>query len=109
MAVLSVGTGILFGLVPALVSAKPELTEALKDGGRGATAGRSRNRLRDILVVCEIALALVLLAGAGLLMKSFVRLQGTNPGFNSHNVLTMEVALPPTKYPAPDARQKVSG
>lgn len=106
MAVLSIGTGILFGLVPALVSAKPELTEALKDGGRGATAGRSRNRLRDILVVCEIALALVLLAGAGLLMKSFVQLQGSNPGFNSHNVLTMEVALPPMKYPAPDADKK---
>ncbi len=106
VAVLSVGTGILFGLVPALVSAKPELTEALKDGGRGATAGRRRNRLRDILVVCEIALALVLLAGAGLLMKSFVRMQGTNPGFNSHNVLTMEVALPSMKYPAPDADKK---
>ena len=108
MAALSIGTGILFGLVPALVSAKPELTEALKDGGRGATAGRSRNRLRDILVVCEIALALVLLTGAGLLMKSFVRLQGTNPGFNSHNVLTMEVALPVTKYPEP-ASDKKSG
>ncbi len=108
MAALSIGTGILFGLVPALVSAKPELTEALKDGGRGATAGRSRNRLRDVLVICEIALALVLLAGAGLLMKSFVRLQGTNPGFNSHNVLTMEVALPVTKYPEP-ASDKRSG
>ena len=106
MAALSIGTGILFGLIPALVSAKPELTEALKDGGRGATAGRHRNRVRDTLVVCEIALALVLLTGAGLLMKSFVRLQGRNPGFNSHNVLTMEIALPEMKYPAPSPDKK---
>src|SRR6185503_9598134 len=103
---LSVGTGILFGLVPALVSAKPELTEALKDGGKGATTGRRRNRLRDVLVVSEIALALVLLAGAGLLMKSFVRVQGSNPGFNSQNVLTMEFALPTIKYPAPPPEKK---
>jgi putative ABC transport system permease protein len=106
MALLSIGTGILFGLVPALVSAKPELTEALKDGGKGASTGRRRNHLRDILVVCEIALALVLLAGAGLLMKSFVRLQGLNPGFNSHNVLTMEFALPSLKYPAATPEKK---
>lgn len=96
--VVSVVTGMLFGLAPALASAKPELTEALKEGGRGATSGLRRNRLRNAFVVAEIALALVLLVGAGLLIKSFVRLQNVDPGFNSRNVLTMELALPVLKY-----------
>ncbi|MEY2547194.1 MAG: hypothetical protein QOG48_2311 [Verrucomicrobiota bacterium] len=96
---VSVGTGIVFGLVPALTSAKPELTEALKEGGRGSTSGARRNRLRNALVVAEVSLALVLLVGAGLLMKSFVRLQSVSPGFNPHNVVTMELALPIVKYP----------
>jgi len=78
---------------------KPELTEALKEGGRGSTTGLRRNRLRNSLVIAEVALALVLLVGAGLLMKSFIRLQNVNPGFESRNVLTMEVSLPLTKYP----------
>jgi putative ABC transport system permease protein len=97
--VVSIGTGILFGLVPALASGNPELTEALKEGGRGATSGVRRNRLRNALVVSEVALALVLLISAGLLMKSFVRLQNVDPGFNPKNVLTMELALPQLKYP----------
>jgi putative ABC transport system permease protein len=96
---VSVGTGIVFGLVPALTSAKPELTEALKEGGRGSTSGARRNRLRNALVVAEVSLALVLLVAAGLLMKSFVRLQSVSPGFNPHNVVTMELALPIVKYP----------
>jgi putative ABC transport system permease protein len=95
----AVGTGILIGLIPALASGKPELTEALKEGGRGATSGLRRNRLRNALVVAEVALALVLLVGASLLLKSFVRLQNVHPGFESKNVLTMEVALPVLKYP----------
>ena len=96
---VAVGTGILFGLVPAVVSAKPELTEALKEGGRGSTGGARRNRLRNALVVAETVLALVLLIGAGLLVKSFVRLQNVSPGFNPHNVLTAEISLPVEKYP----------
>lgn len=96
---ISVVTGILFGLVPALVSAKPELTEALKEGGRGSTAGVHRNRLRNTLIIAETVLALVLLVGAGLLVKSFVRLQNVSPGFNPHNVLTAEISLPVEKYP----------
>ncbi|MEY2484408.1 MAG: hypothetical protein QOH39_56 [Verrucomicrobiota bacterium] len=96
---IAVGTGILFGLVPGIVCAKPELTESLKEGGRGSSEGRRRNRLRNALVVAEVALALVLLTGAGLLMKSFVRLQRVSPGFDPHNVLTMEVSLPKLRYP----------
>jgi putative ABC transport system permease protein len=96
---VSVATGILFGLAPALVSAKPELTEALKEGGRGATIGARRNRLRNGLIVAETVLALVLLISAGLLVKSFIRLQNVSPGFNPHNVLTAEISLPVEKYP----------
>lgn len=103
MAIVAIGTGILFGLVPALASAKPELTEALKEGGRGATTSLHRNQIRSALVIAEIALALVLLVGAGLLMKSYVRLQNVDPGFNPHNVLTMEISLPQMKYPSPGA------
>ena len=99
-AVVAVVTGILFGLVPALASAKPELTDALKEGGRGTTSGTRRNRVRNSLVAAEIALALVLLIGAGLLMKSYVRVQSVSPGFNPRNVLTMEIALSDIKYPA---------
>lgn len=95
---VALGTGVVFGLVPALASGKPELTEALKEGGRGSTTGARRNRLRNALVVAEVALALVLLVAASLLLKSFVRLQNVDPGFNPKNVLTMEVALPVLKY-----------
>jgi predicted permease len=98
-AVVAVGTGILFGLIPAFASAKPELTEALKEGGRGSTSGARRNQVRNSLVVAEIALALVLLVGAGLLLKSYARLQNSDPGFDRRNVLTAEIDLPDTKYP----------
>jgi putative ABC transport system permease protein len=94
----AVVTGILFGLVPALASAKPELTEALKEGGRGSTTGARRNRVRNALVIAEVALALVLLVAASLLLKSFARLQNVDPGFDPRNVLTMEVSLPLAKY-----------
>ena len=98
-AAVAVGTGILFGLIPAFASAKPELTEALKEGGRSSTTGARRNQLRNSLVVAEIALALVLLVGAGLLLKSYARVQNIDPGFDRHNVLTAEIDLPDTKYP----------
>jgi putative ABC transport system permease protein len=98
-AVIAVGTGILFGLIPAFASAKPELTEALKEGGRSSTTGARRNQLRNSLVVAEIALALVLLVGAGLLLKSYARVQNIDPGFDRRNILTAEMDLPETKYP----------
>jgi putative ABC transport system permease protein len=96
---IAVGTGIIFGLVPGLASARPELTEALKEGGRSSTQGTGRNRLRNGLVIAEVALALVLLSGAGLLMKSFARLQNVNPGFNPRNALTFEISLPKIQHP----------
>jgi putative ABC transport system permease protein len=97
---VAIGTGLIFGIVPALASGKPDLTESLKEGGRSSTTGRHRNRLRNSLVVAEVALALVLLTGAGLLIKSFIRLQKVNPGFTPKNVLTMEMSLPVLKYPS---------
>jgi len=96
---IAVATGILIGLVPGLACAKPELTESLKEGGRSSTHGHRRNRLRSALIVTEVALALVLLTSAALLMKSFVQLQNASPGFNPHNVVTMEVSLPALRYP----------
>jgi putative ABC transport system permease protein len=95
---IAVGTGIIFGLIPALASARPELTEALKEGGRSSSQGARRNRLRNGLVIAEVAFALVLLSGAGLLMKSFARLQNVNPGFNPRNALTFEISLPKIQY-----------
>jgi putative ABC transport system permease protein len=96
--VASIVTGVLFGLVPALPSARPQLTEALKEGGRGSTSGIRRNRVRNALVISEVALAVVLLVGASLLLKSFARLQNVDPGFEPRNVLTMEISLPVAKY-----------
>src|SRR5947209_8398429 len=98
-AVVAIGTGILFGLIPAFASAKPELTEALKEGGRSSTTGARRNQPRNSLVVAEIALALVLLVGAGLLLKSYARVQNIDPGFDRRNILTAEMNLAETKYP----------
>jgi predicted permease len=94
---LSLLTGMLFGLTPALQSSRLDLNEVLKEGGR-TTSGGERQRLRSAFVVAEIALAVVLLVGAGLMMKSLLRLLHTNVGFNPQNVLTMAVALPPGKY-----------
>jgi putative ABC transport system permease protein len=95
---VSLLTGILFGLLPALQASRPQLNERLKSGGRSATSGVSHRRVRSVLVVAEIALSLMLLVGAGLLIRSFLRLQAVNPGFNSRNVLTMQLDLSGPNY-----------
>ncbi|HEY6186737.1 MAG TPA: ABC transporter permease [Pyrinomonadaceae bacterium] len=96
--IISVLTGLLFGLAPALQVSKTNLNESLKEGGRGATAGASRQRVRNTLVVSEVALSLLLLVGAGLLIKSFLNLSQSDVGFDPDNVLTMRVALPEARY-----------
>ena len=93
---LSLLTGLLFGLLPAIQLLKPDLNLILKEGGRGSTNGLRMNRVGRILIVSEIAISLLLLVCAGLMIKSFVRLQNVNPGFDANNLLTMQISLPST-------------
>ena len=97
---VSVLTGLLFGLAPAVQTSAVDLHGALKEGGRGSAGDRGGQSLRRMLVVAEVALALTLLTGAGLLVKSFARLQGVNPGFDPDHLLTVNLALPPARYPS---------
>jgi putative ABC transport system permease protein len=92
-------TGILFGIAPALHTVRSDLAGSLKEGGRGATTGVARNRLRGALVVAEVALAFVLLSGAGLLIRSFYQLQQVDPGFETTNVITMWLPMTDAQYP----------
>lgn len=94
---VSILTGVLFGIVPAIQTTKADLHETLKEGGRSAAAA-TKHWVRSVLVVAEIALALAVLVGAGLLVKSFMRVQEVNPGFNPQGLLTMSVSLPDFKY-----------
>jgi len=99
---VSLGAGILFGLAPALHIANDVKHESLKDGGRTSTAASVSQRLRHALIVAEMALSLVLLNGAGLLVKSFLRLQEVDGGFRPDHVLTMSISLPEEKYSKPE-------
>jgi len=104
---LSVVTGLIFGLAPALQASRAaRLNGMLREGGRGGTISREGWRARAGLVAAEMALAVVLLAGAGLLIRSLVRLEGVDPGFNPSGAMTFDLSLPSSRYPAPqDAAQ----
>ncbi|MGH9711735.1 MAG: ABC transporter permease [Candidatus Acidiferrales bacterium] len=99
---LSLLTGILFGLAPSLGASKTDLQESLREGGREGSEGAGGHRIRRTLVVVELAVSLVLLAGAGLLLRSFVRLAGISPGFNPHGLLTYQLAVPRARMRRPD-------
>lgn len=95
---VSILTGLIFGLAPAWAAAREGIADAIKEGGRSSTAGSARQRLRSTFVVMELAVALVLLVGAGLLIKTFWNLRSVDPGFNPDQVTTMRVELPETRY-----------
>jgi predicted permease len=104
---MSLLTGIIFGLVPALRASRVDLNEVLKDGGRtsqgsGGLAGLGHHRIRRLLIISEVALSLILLIGAGLLIRSYKRIASANPGFDAHNVLSLRLSLPASKYKTPD-------
>jgi putative ABC transport system permease protein len=100
--VVSVGTGILFGLAPALQATKPDLASSMKEESRGSSGGAGRRRLRDSLIVAEIALAFMLLVVSGLMMRSFVGLLNIDAGFDSTNVLTMRLPVSTDQIPDPE-------
>jgi len=107
---VSLLTGLIFGLAPALKASRPDVSEALKESSRSATGGLRLRRTRGLLVVMEVALTLVLTVGAGLLIKSFLGLQQTEAGFNPQNLLTLEIAPPrSSRYLQEEARVKLFG
>ena len=99
---LSAFTGLLFGLAPAWHASRPDLAGSMKEGGRGASAGGAKQRVRGALVVTEMALAFVLLTGAGLLIRSFFAMQNVDPGFDSTNVITAGLPIANKRYPDAD-------
>jgi putative ABC transport system permease protein len=98
---LAIFTGVIFGLAPALQATRPNLASCMKEGGRGASSG-GRHSVRSALVVTEVALAFVLLTGAGLLIRSFFQMQQVDTGFDSTNVLTAQLPIPDKQYPNPE-------
>ena len=104
---ISIGMGVVFGILPSLHASRGDTQAALREGGR-SNVGDGGALVRRGLVVAEIALALVLLVSAGLLIRSFARLQQVDPGFDPRNLVTFNVALPPAKYQTPQ-QQAASG
>src|SRR5262249_734376 len=92
-------TGIVFGILPALQASKVGFNETLKEGGRSSVTAPQRHRARSLLIISEVSLSLVLLVGAGLMIKSFIRVQQLNPGFQSTAIQTVRLTLPALKYP----------
>jgi putative ABC transport system permease protein len=98
---LALLTILIFGLLPALQAARADVRESLNEGGRSGIGSLKQGRIRRLLVIAEVALALVLLVGSGLMIRSFIKLRQVDLGFSAHNVLTMRVPLPTVKYPVP--------
>jgi putative ABC transport system permease protein len=103
---IAMATALLFGLAPALQAARKNIIEPLRDSGKGISGGFRKGRLRNALVVVEVALSVVLLAGAGLLMRSFVRLQTVDLGFNPHNILVARLPFPKGRYDTAAEKQR---
>src|SRR5204862_1593354 len=101
--VVAFGTGVLFGLIPALQSSKTDLTTTLKESSGRSGTGFRQNKVRSILVVTEVALAMVLLIGSALLIRTAVALGRVDPGFDTKNVLTMRMSLKGAKFEKSDA------
>ena len=106
MALICLATGIIFGMAPALQVSKTNVNEILKEGGRGAAGGPRARRMRSILVIGELALTVVLLIGAGLMVRSFLKLYTLDLGVDSDHLLTMRAELPAKKYETPDQRRQ---
>src|SRR2546422_5912564 len=104
----SVATGLIFGLAPAFRASRTDVTKSLNEGDRG-TEGFGRNRLRSVLVISQVALAVILLIGTGLMRHSFVRLLHVDPGFKPGHLLTMEISLPDDRYPNSQKAVKEKG
>jgi putative ABC transport system permease protein len=94
-------TIVLFGLLPAFQAARTDLRDSMNEGGNAGLGSRKQGRVRRLLIVAEVALALVLLAGSGLMLRTFIKLRHVDVGFDAHNVITMRVPLPEAKYPFP--------
>lgn len=101
-AAISVVSGLAFGLIPALQVSRPDLNTVLRSEGRGSTGGRRQRGLRGLLVVSQVALSTVLLIGSGLLLRNFLQMRTASPGFDRHNLLTLSISLPPTRYASAD-------
>src|SRR5205823_366263 len=99
-------SGILFGIVPALQVGAVDLNATLKEGGRGNSGERRSSRFRGVLIVSEVALSLILLTGAGLTIRSFIRLAQVDPGFNPDSILAVRMSVSPAKY---NTKDKVFG
>ena len=106
---VSIATGLVFGMAPAVHASRADLTDGLKDGARGAGASRGSRRVRSALVVAEVSLSLVLLIGASLMMKTFLRLQSVDPGFDYRNTLSMQLAMTGAEYDSLFARWDALG
>lgn len=104
-AVVSLGAGVLFGLLPAIRSMRPRLSEVLQEGGAGTLGGRQARRLLNSMVAAEVALALMLVVGAGVMVRSFTALLAVDPGFRTEGVLSVALALPESKYGDRDSQR----